>query len=107
MERTEGVTASFLKELVRRSLLEGLTEADTGSTAGPSAVGGQPVVTGIHVSRALDDLLDEAHAVTRTLLGVGTEQAALAPGTDTVPGVAGWVSYGGRRMPRRYRDYGG
>ena len=109
VERTEGVTASFLKELVRRSLLEALTEADTGpgSSAGRSAAGEQPVVTGIHVSRALDDLLDAAQAVTRTLLGVGSEPATLAPGAEPVPGAAGWMSYGGRRMPRRYRDYRG
>ena len=48
VERTEGVTASFLKELVRRSLLEALAEADTdpGSSAGRSAAVEQPVVTG-------------------------------------------------------------
>jgi hypothetical protein len=108
VERTEGVTASFLKELVRRSLLEALAETDTdpGSSAGRSAAVEQPVVTGIHVSRALDDLLDAAQAVTRTLLGVGSEPATLAPGAEAVPGAAGWMSYGGRRMPRRYRDYG-
>ena len=104
VERTEGVTASFLKELVRRSLLEALAEADTdpGSSAGRSAAVEQPVVTGIHLSRALDDLLDAAQAVTRTLLGVGSEPATLAPGAEAVPGAAGWMSYGGRRMPRRY-----
>lgn len=109
VERTEGVTASFLKELVRRSLLEALAETDTdpGSSAGRSAAVEQPVVTGIHVSRALDDLLDAAQAVTRTLLGVGSEPATLTPGAEAVPGAAGWMSYGGRRMPRRYRDYGG
>jgi len=30
-----------------------------------------PAVTGAHLARALDDLLDAAQAVTRTLLGVG------------------------------------
>lgn len=58
VERTNGVTASFVKELVRRSVLESLEE--------PDRVDG---VTGRHVSRALDDLLDSSQAVTRALLG--------------------------------------
>ena len=103
VERTEGVTASFLKELVRRSLLEALTEAGSGSEP---ATGSTPPVTGTHVSRALDDLLDAAQAVTRTLLGVDAEPAAPAGG-GAAPGVGGWISYGGRRPLRRYRDHGG
>ena len=108
VERTEGMTASFLKELVRRSVLEALTETGHGPEfrADPSAVSVPLAVTGVHVSRALDDLLDATQAVTRTLLGVGAEPAPPAPGGAAVPGAAGWMSYGGRRMPRRYRDYG-
>jgi DNA polymerase III delta prime subunit len=108
VERTEGVTASFLKELVRRSLLEALTEAGHGADSAGTTAGSTPAaVTGVHVSRALDDLLDSAQAVTRTLLGVGAEPADLAPGAGAVPGIAGWMPYGGRRGLRRYRDYGG
>ena len=62
VERTEGVTASFLKELLRRAVLEALHERDPISE-----------VTGEHLTRALDDLLDSTQAVTRTLLGVGAD----------------------------------
>ena len=54
VERTDGVTASFIKELLRRAMLESLHDD-------PAA----PVVTAAHTSRALDDLLDSgqrAHA---------------------------------------------
>ena len=60
VERTDGVTASFLKELIRHSVLESLQD-DPALTA----------VTGAHLARALDDLLGAAQAVTRTLHGVG------------------------------------
>jgi hypothetical protein len=69
IERTEGTTASFLKELIRRSVLEALHE-DPALTA----------VTGAHLTRALDDLLDTAQAVTRTLLGVGVDPETLPVG---------------------------
>ncbi len=49
VERTDGVTAPFLKELLRRAVLESLRENDA-----------EPVVTGAHTARALDDLLDGA-----------------------------------------------
>src|ERR1700733_2553255 len=75
IERTEGTTASFLKELIRRSVLEALreTEGQEDSTA-------VPPVTGAHLSSALDDLLDSAQGVTRTLLGVGVDPATLPAG---------------------------
>jgi len=70
VERTDGTTASFLKELIRRSVLEALHEAPD-----------QPVtVAGGHLARALDDLLDSAQGVTRTLLGVGVDPATLPAG---------------------------
>ena len=69
VERTDGTTASFIKELIRRSVLEALHE-DPALT----------IVTGAHLSRALDDLLDSAQAVTRTLLGVGVDPASLPAG---------------------------
>jgi hypothetical protein len=77
--------------VIRRSVLESLHE-DPALRA----------VTGAHLARALDDLLDTAQAVTRTLLGVGVDPAdlpagALSPG----PGRA-WMTYGHRRMPRRF-----
>ena len=39
-----------------------------------------PAVTGAHLARALDDLLDSAQGVTRTLLGVGVDPATLPAG---------------------------
>jgi hypothetical protein len=69
VERTDGTTASFLKELIRRSVLEALHDDPA-----------LPAVTGAHVTRALDDLLDAAQGVTRTLLGVGVDPATLPAG---------------------------
>lgn len=69
VERTDGTTASFMKELIRRSVLEALHEDPAMTT-----------VTGAHVARALDDLLDSAQSVTRTLLGVGVDPADLPAG---------------------------
>jgi MoxR-like ATPase len=85
VERTEGVTASFLKELVRRAVLESLDD-DLAVGAG----GAVRTVTGAHLARALDDLLDSAQGVTRALLGVpGDQSAAPFPPTGGVrPGLA-------------------
>jgi SpoVK/Ycf46/Vps4 family AAA+-type ATPase len=69
VERTEGVTASFVKELLRRAMLESLH-------GNPS----EPVVTAAHTARALDDLLDADQKLTRSLLGVGTDPETLAAG---------------------------
>jgi len=97
IERTDGTTASFLKELIRRSVLESLHD-DPALTA----------VTGAHLARALDDLLDTAQAVTRTLLGVGVDPADLPVGGALAPGPGrGWMTYGRGGMPRRFVQYGG
>jgi hypothetical protein len=92
VERTDGTTASFLKELIRRSVLESLHD-DPALTA----------VTGAQLARALDDLLDSAQAVTRTLHGVGVDPADLPVGgaLSRGPGGGGWMSYGPRGMVRR------
>ena len=74
VERTDGTTASFLKELIRRSVLESLHD-EPALTA----------VTGAHLARALDDLLDTTQAVTRTLLGVGVDPADLPAGGALLP----------------------
>jgi MoxR-like ATPase len=77
IERTAGVTASFLKELVRRAVLESLRDISPLAT-----------VTGDQLRRAVDDLLDSNQQITRILLGVsgypGDEAGA---GMDTGGGV--------------------
>ncbi len=60
LERTEGVTASFVKELLRRAWL--VARAD-GSTA----------VTDRHIHTALDALLDPSNPITPALLGMPPE----------------------------------
>ncbi|HLK77607.1 MAG TPA: ATP-binding protein [Streptosporangiaceae bacterium] len=63
VQRTEGVTAAFLKELLRKAALISC-EADLADT--PDA----PVrVTGTHLNAALDQLLDTRNQLTRILLG--------------------------------------
>jgi hypothetical protein len=60
LARTEGVTASFLKELLRRAALLAATRTpDVGDLA----------VSAADLSRALDELLDTRNAMTRALLG--------------------------------------
>ncbi len=97
IERTEGTTASFIRELVRRSVLEALHE-DPALTA----------VTGAHVARALDDLLDSAQAVTRTLLGVGVDPADLPAGgmLQAGPGPAAAMAVAAYRRQQLMRRLG-
>jgi AAA+ superfamily predicted ATPase len=57
--RTEGVTASFLKELLRRAALLAATRDPDGELA----------VSAGDLTAALDELLDTRNAMTRTLLG--------------------------------------
>jgi hypothetical protein len=85
VERTEGVTASFLKELLRRAMLEGLSDQASPVT-----------VTGAHVARALDDLLDTSQHLTRSLLGVGNDPESLPAGgglgsLPPQPASRGWL----------------
>ncbi|WP_231126615.1 AAA family ATPase [Motilibacter aurantiacus] len=63
VERMGGVTASFVKELLRRAVLEALESHG-------AAPDGGVVVRDADLARALDDLLDSAQGVTRALLGV-------------------------------------
>jgi hypothetical protein len=60
LARTEGVTASFLKELLRRAAL---------LAASRTAEDGELTVSAEDLSAALDELLDTRNAMTRTLLG--------------------------------------
>jgi hypothetical protein len=94
--RTDGVTASFLKELLRRAVLECLHENAPMTS-----------VTAAHTSRALDDLLEGGQQLTRSLLGVGNDPETLAPGggLGSLPpqrgrGRIGYGHGGGGRYPR-------
>jgi hypothetical protein len=60
LARTEGVTASFLKELLRRAALLAATRTPDADSLAVSAD---------DLSGALDELLDTRNAMTRTLLG--------------------------------------
>jgi hypothetical protein len=61
IERTEGVTAAFLKELLRKAALLSCED----DAAGEGAIR----VTDAHLSAALDQLLDSRNQLTRVLLG--------------------------------------
>ena len=60
---TDGVTASFIKELLRKALVAALED-------------GREHVTDADVAGALDELMSETAALTRTMLGAGGEGAA-------------------------------
>ena len=82
--RTEGTTASFARELIRRAVvaaaLEGIPVADS------------------HLAKAVDDLMADSAALTRSLLGSGTGGDAdghggAFPGPN--PGPPGTFHFGG------------
>jgi len=75
VRRTAGVTASFVKELMRKAALLSALE---GEGDGP------PGVIDRHVDEALEELLSEESAMTRALLGGMGERPQ--PGSDT-----GWL----------------
>lgn len=92
VERTAGVTASFLKELLRRAVLEALQDGGTAAAL--------TVVTAEHTSRALDDLLDSTQHVTRALLGVSTtDPTASDPTPPNHPGGRAAGGHGGLLPP--------
>jgi hypothetical protein len=66
VERTEGVTASFVKELMRKAALVAAEAAEGGGTGDELPI---PPVTDEHLRVALDELLAEGNAMTRALLG--------------------------------------
>jgi hypothetical protein len=66
VERTSGVPASFIKELLRKAALA-------------AAEAGRTTVTDADVSGVLDELLAETSALTRVLLGAGRPGELAAP----------------------------
>jgi hypothetical protein len=96
--RTEGVTASFIKELVRKAALVA-ARTDEGS--------GRLTVTDDHVSQALDLLLDEGAGLTRALLGIGRDPGDEQASLPSPPSAAGWFAYAPLgRPPRLMRQRG-
>src|SRR5262245_8500914 len=82
--RTEGVTASFLKELLRRAALRAADEP--GPAAADAGTGTRPAlrVTDAHLSAALDELLDTSNQLTRALLGAPGRAQRAPHGADAV-----------------------
>jgi len=68
LARAEGVTASFLKELLRRAAVLA-ADAQPEEDRGP---GSRLAVTADQLDAALDDLMDTRNAMTRSLLGGDT-----------------------------------
>lgn len=69
LDRTDGVTASFLKELLRRAAV---VAADR-EQAGPGAADLSLSVTSTDLADALDELLDTRNQMTRAVLGFREE----------------------------------
>ena len=76
VDRTAGVTASFIKELVRKAAILAAVASDGE---------GRLAVTDEDVHRALDELLDEESTLTRVLLG-GELRVERRPGTEWLMG---------------------
>src|SRR5262245_20754099 len=88
--RSEGVSAAFIKELVRKAAVlaaQGQSPPPalgpapgTGTTAAVAATGAAPLtVTDEHLQGALDELLDETGALPRVLLGGAHPEAGAGP----------------------------
>ncbi|MBO3747764.1 26S protease regulatory subunit [Streptosporangiaceae bacterium NEAU-GS5] len=74
VERSAGATASFFKELLRRSVLLALRERETVTA-----------LTAAHLSEALEEMTSEREALTRSLLGSAV--GVTAPGrVPRIPG---------------------
>jgi hypothetical protein len=88
VRRTEGVTASFLKDLLRRAALEAAER--TAGHDGAAAASADPLrVIDADLSAALDQLLDTRSQVTRVLLGGRVPQGAGAAAGQRWSGLAG------------------
>jgi hypothetical protein len=72
---SEGVTASFIKELIRRSVLVSLRAGER-----------PPVLRGSHFAEVLAEMNSEHHALTRALLGAGADAGEPAAMDRRPPG---------------------
>lgn len=70
VERTEGVSAAFLKELGRRAVIHAADDQTEDEALS---------VSGDHLHRALDDLLEHSAPILRASLGLGGSEGALPP----------------------------
>jgi hypothetical protein len=86
VERTEGVTASFIKELLRKAALLAAVESPD-----------ELVVHDRHLTAALAELADEGSRLTRALLGGDptAEPQPAPPGRPAVPGIAPYAAPAG------------
>ncbi|MCU1538105.1 MAG: Cell division protein FtsH [Humibacillus sp.] len=82
--RSEGTTASFTKELVRRAVLT-------------AAVADEPP-SDEHLGVALDELMSDTERLTRSLLGVGADELAGGPDGPGGFGGPGGPGFGGPGM---------
>jgi hypothetical protein len=74
---TEGITASFVKEMIRRTVLVSLREGQI-----------PPVLRGSYFAEVLAEMNSEHHALTRSLLGVAAnrgESAEPGPARRSIP----------------------
>lgn len=87
--RTEGVTASFLKELLRRAAIHAAEDAaaqDPGAAAARGDTAGTLLtVRDAHMNAALDQLLDSRNRLTRALLGGRAAQGPPASPEPVTP----------------------
>ena len=84
---TEGVTASFVKEMIRRTVLVSLRAGER-----------PPVLRDGHFAEVLAEMNGERHALTRSLLGVGPGGGEPA-GPEPIDRPGG----PGHPVPARYR----
>ena len=99
--RAEGTTASFMKELCRRAVLEAAESRTTGASDALR-------LTRRHLETALADLLDHSPPVLRSSLGANPHLAETAPlESSAVPApgtVSGWVAFGTSSAVSSYDD---
>ena len=90
---TEGVTASFVKEMIRRTVLVSLRAGER-----------PPVLRDAHFAEVLAEMNSERHALTRSLLGVGSDGGGTGRGGATRPSGHPGPSDAGPLSPFPVRD---